>query len=843
MQGGPGSIAQRIALEGEDDIKNALKELGDVGEKAFNQVEEAAGLSGSKLLLFSNVIAGIREHAENAHKAFEPVKEQFNEMREGAAKFGEALSNVGERILPNFREMVALGAAAGVAGLVEFIKSGAEAAKETGDLARTLGMTVTKFQELKGAAAIAGIEGEKFVSSMSRFAGNAEKAGDAQIATLADIAKSVFGDVSTLGAEVLRGSTQQAQGLAATVIRGSRDMQHGATIALTAIDDRISGSIQKNTELGKAIVEIARLVQGVGIAAGIKQFQNIKPEQLAQQMANVAAQSDQAGKNMRNLFSSMGARSLVPATTAFEALERYTKGWKEELQDSVRMIKMLPSGEVVRKTLEEAFLETADKIKDMNSDVQKLAFIRTNFGRDAARFGEMFKNGGEGIKDFMTEFSKLGIEINPEETILGSKFTIALEHFETAITNLRTAAAVGLSPALTPMIEEMTGAVGKLFPLVREWSEETAKNLAPGMHELAEYIGGATEKAEVHSQWVKTLITMYEGAAQAVKLVAGAFQFLSGVADVVASVVNAVFGTHFDGVSLIAILAIGKITGAFTLLSATVGLFLDALSLVARAFTFTITVAADLGLIRAGVVALTTVFNGFKLFLVEFFGLRSIAALFAPMLAAIGPAGWIILGLGAVAIALYAWKGSWEEVFNYLAGKWQDLKDNVSQFIDLIKLAVEALGRLLSKGADVQQQAAEQTGDLKAAGGMITGRGGIDTIPIWATAGEFMVRTAAVAKYGLGFLHAVNSMSLPRNAFAAGGPITSPAAWPRFADGGPVRPVSMDQEGFGRYFTLSIDGNSWKNLYAPEDVANSMVSYARGKQILQTGRAPEWKNK
>lgn len=63
--------------------------------------------------------------------------------------------------------------------------------------------------------------------------------------------------------------------------------------------------------------------------------------------------------------------------------------------------------------------------------------------------------------------------------------------------------------------------------------------------------------------------------------------------------------------------------------------------------------------------------------------------------------------------------------------------------------------------------------DAKAAGGPITGPGGprSDDVPIWASNGEFMMKAAAVEKYGMGFMHAVNA-----GKFADGGAVDGSTA-------------------------------------------------------------------
>jgi hypothetical protein len=71
-------------------------------------------------------------------------------------------------------------------------------------------------------------------------------------------------------------------------------------------------------------------------------------------------------------------------------------------------------------------------------------------------------------------------------------------------------------------------------------------------------------------------------------------------------------------------------------------------------------------------------------------------------------------------------------------------------------------------------------------GGRVTGPGTAtsDSVPAWLSAGEYVIRAAAVQKFGIPFLDAVNKGDRPR--FAIGGPVASDAA--AFADGGIVAP-------------------------------------------------------
>lgn len=73
-----------------------------------------------------------------------------------------------------------------------------------------------------------------------------------------------------------------------------------------------------------------------------------------------------------------------------------------------------------------------------------------------------------------------------------------------------------------------------------------------------------------------------------------------------------------------------------------------------------------------------------------------------------------------------------------------------------------------------------------ATGGHITGpgTGTSDSILSWLSNGEYVVKAAAVNKYGVGFFNAINDGALP--GYARGGQVKRKKGLPAFADGGPV---------------------------------------------------------
>lgn len=820
------TISQRIALEGDEDIKKRLAELGSVGEKEFQRIAAASEASGSRLSGVSNVMASIRTNVASVSTSFAPVITQFGHLHESAKKFGESLSHVSEHVFPNFKEVIALGTAAGVAGLVQFISTGARAAKDIGDLSSALGINIISFQAFKGAAAAAGIEGNKFEAMMSRFAVKATEAGKTQLNVFGDLAKQLTGNISTMGVNVLRGQQKAIDSSIGLVIRGGQGMAAAAGAATIDIDSRITkGFADGNSEIHKKFMETAEILKAVMVSSGIAVNQTTG--QMAKNLSDISAKGGDAGEKIRKMMSEIGVQ--LPSQNAFEAVDRYLKSWDHDLSRVVTMWKVV-GNEVQPKTLEEAFRETADRVKQMGVGIQQTAFIRQNFGRDALRMTEILKGGSAGIEDIIERFTELGIAISPAESAIGSKLVIAFEHLENAISNTRTMLAIGLAPALEPIAEMFTHAIAGMSGSIREWAADVANQLVPGLTELAHIMEHGTHGVEVQSEWVKTLIKTWDGIAQTGRMVAGAFRILIGVLDHVADALNYVFDTKFTGGTLLAILAIGRVTGAFGLLSAAAALALDAFMLfVTKPLVFLIEMAAKMGLIRAATVAIQTAF----LATVEFFSAGSMVSLFAPLLAAIGPVGWVILALAAIAAALITWMGGWDAVFKFLGEGWDNLKATVGAFIEMVKSAATALARLFSMGGGASTAGA---GGYEA-GGPIVGPRGRDRVPIWATAGEWVMREAAVSKYGLGIMSAINSLTFPAPALAAAGPISSlPPPSLRFAEGGLI--PSVGSQGPGSTLNLSIGTEVFEGLFAPRAVADKILRYSRSREVASAGRKP-----
>ncbi len=123
-----------------------------------------------------------------------------------------------------------------------------------------------------------------------------------------------------------------------------------------------------------------------------------------------------------------------------------------------------------------------------------------------------------------------------------------------------------------------------------------------------------------------------------------------------------------------------------------------------------------------------------------------------------------------------------------------------------------------------------------ATGGYIRGRGTStsDSILARLSNGEFVMRAAAVRKFGPSFFAALNSLRLPQ--FATGG-LVQAMAMPQMS----LSP-SFELPGSGpslRPLAVTIGGETFQ-MMAPEDTAQSLMRFATVKQIRSNGRKPSW---
>jgi tape measure domain-containing protein len=168
------------------------------------------------------------------------------------------------------------------------------------------------------------------------------------------------------------------------------------------------------------------------------------------------------------------------------------------------------------------------------------------------------------------------------------------------------------------------------------------------------------------------------------------------------------------------------------------------------------------------------------------------------------------------------------------AGSIIDLRTEVEATISSFERLADAMSKTGTGGGG-----GESTPGFSG-GGSVNGAGSgtSDSILARLSNGEFVMKAAAVRKFGVGFMHAINGLRLP--GFATGGLVdglttrlTPTAGW--------MPQVSAVLQGSGgRPINLTIGDETFEGLSAPADVADRLTRYALGRQVRSAGRKPNW---
>lgn len=171
-------------------------------------------------------------------------------------------------------------------------------------------------------------------------------------------------------------------------------------------------------------------------------------------------------------------------------------------------------------------------------------------------------------------------------------------------------------------------------------------------------------------------------------------------------------------------------------------------------------------------------------------------------------------------------KDAWDQAVAYIEGK----VDSVIKMLERIKQAATDAWNAIKGMFGAGEGGGGGGGVPAAAGGYIVGpgTGTSDSIHARLSTGEFVMRAAAVERWGVPFMYALNSLTMPR--FATGGLV------PRMNVATPTPSISGQ-----RTLTLNIEGRSFQGLQVPERVAQSLERFSVHSQIASTGRKQSWR--
>lgn len=207
---------------------------------------------------------------------------------------------------------------------------------------------------------------------------------------------------------------------------------------------------------------------------------------------------------------------------------------------------------------------------------------------------------------------------------------------------------------------------------------------------------------------------------------------------------------------------------------------------------------------------------------------------------------------------MQVWNSVWEGIKTAFTAVVQFFSDQIATVKGAFDSLANSVSAALGKALSVVKAAASILGFNNgglipgfAFGGPISGPGGIDRVPIWATAGEYMIKKPSVDYLGVGFMNLVNrfpervASMLSGQRFATGGLIDwqPPVNTDNFARGGFIEGDLNDIT----HDRVSVDltmpnGEVFEDMLTPRVVANRFGRYARQRSRVAIGRRPAYQS-
>ncbi|MEN6306089.1 MAG: hypothetical protein ABFD96_25410 [Armatimonadia bacterium] len=193
---------------------------------------------------------------------------------------------------------------------------------------------------------------------------------------------------------------------------------------------------------------------------------------------------------------------------------------------------------------------------------------------------------------------------------------------------------------------------------------------------------------------------------------------------------------------------------------------------------------------------------------------------------------------GALAGAFDGLRATLSSVINGVVSDFGQMVNSIESLINRLEARLRALEAAIRSA----KAEASSSGSKYATGGYVYGSGGPtqDNIPAWLSAGEFVIRAAAVKRLPLSFLRAVNSGRFDLGAllrrfmglrFAEGGLVGMPSiAMPALSLASP------QASGPTSSLTLVLGGESFSDLTGPADTIARLERAVKARRIRSTGR-------
>lgn len=570
------------------------------------------------------------------------------------------------------------------------------------------------------------------------------------------------------------------------------------TGAITAAGAGVLAFVKTATEL---VDSTGKAAQSAGLS--IEEYGKL---QFVFEQGDVSAEQFGAAMKILNKNILDASRGIGEGLVAFKALGISVKNSDGTLRSATDVIN-----------------EIAAKFAAMPDGVNKSALALKIFGRAGAQMIPALDDGRAAIEALEKQAVDLGLVFDKASFAIAQDFNDSLNALVRAAKGVGVQIGLDLAPPFTEAFKALTDIIVKNKDAILDFAETLAGQVGPIVKDIVSIIAG--DDSAVAN---KNLLGIRD-----------AFVKLAGAATTVVDILTTVFTVLENTIQPFVDLYNNTLGNIFGKIDAGTALITVALFTLTGGFKAVAGVVKGVSLIFAG---LETIF-GTTTATVVLFGAR--VAVLMGLLKTL--ADDVAKSLGEAAGSVVdAFKNAVGAIGGFFSGLGDTVKgviDEIAGWIaDIIKAAqaaAQAVASIFGGGGD---SSSSDSGNGFARGGSVRGpgTGTSDSIVARLSNGEFVMRAAAVRKYGVGFLHAINQLRAP--GFAMGGLVSaveglrgSGLGLPGYASGGLVGKSG------GVSLSLQLGGETFDGLIAPETVAAKLQQFVQSRAIRSAGKVPSWK--
>lgn len=507
--------------------------------------------------------------------------------------------------------------------------------------------------------------------------------------------------------------------------------------------------------------------------------------------------------------------------------------------------------------------DLSEKFVDIEDGARRTALAMELFGaRAGPRLIPLLLEGQEGLTALGDEAERLGLVMTEEQFKIARVFGDTVDAFTDMVGAIKRDVGLLFAPIFTEATQTAINALAENREAIIQFATEARDNFVPLMRDIMALISGRDEDVQN-----KALLQFRDDLVAAVGLLANvgrafvaAFGAVQAGLQIVLDLLNAVFGTDLQAGAVIMSALVLKLLGVFRLLATSVTAVRLGFVLLGAIFGSTVgAIAAIAAAILLAFVALQkwgpalaqwatdalgiteevrAIFSGLRDFLLFLWEDPVAAAQLAwQTIVTAAQQAWDSI-VAAVRSAIDSLPGIFSSALNAVANYFLDLGERIDDVMQGILAWVNRVISALKRLIGLQGDAASGGGGGEgfARGGSVRGPGTStsDSILSWLSDGEWVMRAAAVRKYGLGLMQSINSLRFNPEGFAAGGLVSVPATVIPSQIISPPSPTGRTP------LNLSIAGEVFPDLLAPDDVADKLVQFVARRQVRSAGRKPSW---